>query len=256
MIMKKQFLTAAAAVLLLGAGCSSKAVPPYYAVDHFYFEEEGEAFKEAFEKTTVDMYRWYQSIEGEDGVYLLNSSYYDDELLHQWKSSQIYDSVPEKGFWYFAVSENYLRDRGFELSSEDIEYIRSGRRLYLLPASMPEEERSVMEKYLEEQSLYGLNGHPLIPTAFESAPAFTFMTYHSDVTLETENDGEIQDPVIFVCSCENMKYFESESLIATGRTDSYIKLTEEAYQKYVKNGYPEELKERKITFLPLHRISN
>ena len=53
-----------------------------------------------------------------------------------------------------------------------------------------------------------------------------------------------------------MRYFESESLIATGKADSYIKLTEEAYRKHVKDHLPEELKNRNVTFLPISKINN
>ena len=242
--------------VLLCAGCAAQAKDEYYAIDHFYFKEEGDAFVAAFNKTTVDMYNWYKSIEGEDGVYILHSDHYDDALLEEWRSYHVFDNIPEKGFRYFAVSENYLRDRGYELTKADSEKVRSGVRLYLLPDSMPEEERTLMEAFLKEDALHGLNGDPMIPTVFEAEHAIEFRTYHFEGTLETENEGGIKDPVIYVCSSANMRYFESESLIATGKTDSYIKLTKEAYERFVKNSLPEELKERQITFLPLDRIRN
>ena len=243
-------------VLILCAGCSSPSGDEYYAIDHFCFKEEGKEFEEAFAKTTVDVYNWYKSIEGEDGVYILHSDHYTEDLLDSWRAHKIYDNVPEKGFWYFAVSENYLRDRGYALSEEDSEWIHSGGRLYLLPGSMPEEELEVMKEYLKEEALYGLTGDPMIRTVFELDPKIEYRIYSFDGTLETEEDGEINDPVIFVCSSENMKFFESESLIATGKRDSYIKLTKDAYERFIKNGFPEEFKERKITFLPLSKIKN
>ena len=243
-------------LLMMCTGCASKADSQYYAIDHFYFREEGDAFVTAFNKTTVDMYNWYKSIEGEDGVYILHSDHYDDALLEEWRSYHVFDNIPEKGFRYFAVSENYLRDRGYVLTEADSEKVRSGVRLYLLPDSMPEEERTIMEAFLREDALHGLSGDPMIPTVFEAEHAIEFRTYHFEGTLETENEGGIKDPVIYVCSSANMRYFESESLTATGKTDSYIKLTKEAYERFVKNSLPEELKERQITFLPLGRIRN
>ncbi len=243
-------------LLLLCAGCSGKENDKYYAIDHFYCPEEGEAFKNAFAEMTVDVYNWYKSIEGADGVYILHSDHYTEDLLDSWRENRIYENVPEKGFWYFCVSENYLRERGYELSGEDSEWIRAGGRLYLIPGTMPSDEQDVMEKFLREDAFYGINGVSLIKTIFETDRKISFKMYEFDGTLETGEDGEIKDPVIYVCSSENMKYYESESLIATGKRDSYIKLTKEAFQEYVENGLPEELKEREITFLPLSKIKN
>ena len=243
-------------LLLMCIGCASQADDQYYAPDHFYFKEEGDAFVSAFNKTTVDVYNWYKSIEGEEGVYILHSDHYDEQLLSDWKRNLSYANIPEKGFWYFVVSENYLRDRGYELSKEESGKLKAGVRLYLLPEVMPEEERAVMEAYLREDALHYLGKDSLIPTAFEADPAFEFVTYRFEGRLETEEDDEIKDPVIYVCSSANMRWFESESLIATGKRDSYIKLTKEAYERFVRNSFPEELRERKLTFLPLNKIRN
>ena len=249
----KKILTAV--LLAMCTGCT-RADSRYYAIDHFYFQEEGDAFREAFAEASIQLYDWYRSIEGNDGVYILHSEHYTDDLLDLWRDNQIYAPVPEKGYWYFAVSEHYLRERGFALSPQESEAIRSGVRLYLLPDTLSQDEQNTMEAHLRTVAVYGLNGSPMIETSFESDPKVSCRTYHFEGTFETEEDGEITNPVVYVCSSENMKYFESESLIATGKKDSYIKLTKEAYEKYVQNGFPEELKDRQITFLPLSQIRN
>ncbi len=236
-------------------GCSA-AADEYYVIDHFYIGEDGDAFRTAFEQLTVDTYHWYCTVEGEDGVYLLHTDDYSGELLDQWRTYEVYAHVPENGFWYVTASVNYLTDRGLELSDEEKQMVQDGVRLYLLPDSLSETEAETMRLFLQEDALYGLDGGSLIDTVFSRERQTAFRTYRFDGTIESMSEGEIRDPVIYVCTGANMKYFESESLIATGRNDSYIKLTAEAYERFAKDGLPEELKEREVTFLPLHKVRN
>ena len=243
-------------LLLICAGCSPVSDDKYYAIDHFYFYEEGDEFKTAFNKATIDVYNWYSGIEGEDGVYILHSEHYNDELLDSWRDNRVFGNIPDKEFWYFAVSENYLYNRGYELNKDDKQLIRAGVRLYLLPDKLSKEEGDQMKEFLKEDALYGLIAEPLIKTSFETDQEIEFKTYHSDISLETEEEGEIRNPIIFVCSSENMRFFESESLIATGKKDSYIKLTRDVYEKYAGDNLPEKLKERSFAFLPLNKIKN
>lgn len=247
--------TMTALLVLMMAGCSASN-DRYYAIDHFYISEEGEAFKEIFNKLTVDTYNWYRSIEGEDGVYILHSDHFTQDILEEWRTYQAYETIPEEEFWYFAVSENYLEDIGFEVTEEQKKMIHDGIRLYLLPDAMTDEQEETMRKFLQEEAEYGMDIPPMIPTVFHENRETAFMTYSFDGGLDSVTEGEISSPVIFLASCENMKYFESESLIATGKTDSYIKLTKEAYDKYVKASFPEELKNRNVTFLPISKINN
>ena len=248
--MKKTILC----ILLLILCCGCTAHDQYYAIDHFYIKEEGDAFKESVEKLIVDTFNWYRSIEGEDGVYIVHYEFYEKAMMREWKQSGIYQTVPESDLQYLVVSENYLKDSGHELSADEKELIRSGVRLYLLPESLSEEEAETMKAFLEEEALYGLEGGSLIDTAYMKDPRIEFRSYCYDEPLDTLSDGEVRDPIIYVASCENMKYFESESLIATGKKDGYIRLSEEAYRKYAKH-LPQELKDKKVTFKGLSRIS-
>ena len=241
--------------MLLAAGCSS-ANDKYYAIDHFYIAEEGDAMREIFNQLTVDTYNWYRSVEGEDGVYILHSDHFTQDILEDWRTYHVYENIPEEDFWYFVVSENYLEDIGFELTEEQKDMINKGIRLYLLPDTLDDAQKETMRKYLEEEAVYGLEIPPMIPTVFQENPETAFMTYHFEKGLDSVTEGEIQNPVIYVASCGNMKYFESESLIATGKADSYIKLTKEAYEKHVRDSFPEELKNRNVTFLPVSKINN
>lgn len=250
--MKK--ILSALLIIMSCAGCA-EADDSLYAIDHFLITSKDEQFREDFNQLTVDTYNWYKSIEGEDGVYILHSDHYTDDLLQEWKDHNLYTSIPEDGFWYFTVSVNYLEDNGFILTDEEKELISSGVRLYLLPDSLEQTKAETMQAFLREDSLYGLRDDPMIPTLYEKNRQIEFRTYHFEDGLDSVSEGLIKDPVILAAGCENMKYFESESLIATGRTDSYIKLTKQAYQKFGKN-LPDALKEKKVTFKSLNTISN
>lgn len=235
-------------VLALLSGCGASRKEPYYSIDHFYIKEEGEAFRSRFNELVIDTYDWYRSIEGREGVYLIHYRHYSEETLEEWKNVGYMENIPAGALDYYVASPNYLEDRGITISTEDKRMIQEGVRYYLLPDTLGEEETQMMKKYLTEDALHGLDGETLIETAFRQERKIEFRTYHFDGTLEVPGGGDIKDPVIFVAGCSNMKYFEAESLIATGVSDAYIRLSEEAYKRYVKTGLPRELKEKKVTF--------
>ena len=241
-------------ILLLLAGCRTN--DKYYGIDHFYMTEEGDAFNKAYSELTVDIYDWYGSIEGQDGVYIIHYEYYPKEMLKEWQESGYMETVPENDLHYYVASINYLKDRGMSFTAAEEEAINSGTRFYLLPDTLSEEETETMKRYLTEDALFGLSEDAMIATAFNRDPVIEFRTYHPDVTLEVPGQEDISGPVIYVASCQNMKYFESESLIATGVNDGYIRLTYEAYQKYAGKDLPQKLKDRKVTFLGISRMSN
>ena len=105
-----------------------------------------------------------------------------------------------------------------------------------------------MKRYLTEDALMGLDGDTLIDTPFRQDREIRFQSYHVDESFWTPDGKEVVSPVIYVASSNNMSYFEAESLVATGIPDSYLVLTESAYQKYVKEGLPQSLRDRKLTF--------
>lgn len=204
-------------------------VPNYYALSAFYFDGD---FKEFY----LDSYNWYKSIEGKDGVYLVNTTYYNDEALQAWRDNNLYDAVPDNAFWVFCVSPSYLEQMNIDVVTDEIDNARNGVRLYLIPDTLPDSETENMERYLRSDALKHAPDSDIKTTFTENlevkiiqyTPSEKHFTFPSLPGQELETTA----PVIYVCTSENMKYFESESLIATG-IDSYIKFIDrDTMQKY------------------------
>lgn len=54
-----------------------------------------------------DMYDWYKSVENSDGVYIVNTTYYSDDVLNYYE-----EGASLEPFWYFTLSPNYLNELG------------------------------------------------------------------------------------------------------------------------------------------------
>lgn len=242
-------------ILIVSLSACGSGNDKYYSIDHFYIKEEGDAFRKAYNELVQDTFNWYRSIEGEEGVYIVHYEQFSKELLKEWKDSGYMENVPENDLDYYVASVNYLEDRGLELSADEKQMIEEGVRFYLLPDTLSDSELQAMKLYLTEDALQGLDEETLTDTAFRHDRKIEFRTYHFDGTFEVPGGDEIKNPVIFAASTSNMKYFEAESLIATGVSDAYIRLTEEACNKYAKD-LPKELKDKKVTFLGLSSMSN
>ncbi|MBR2738424.1 MAG: hypothetical protein IKD88_06925 [Lachnospiraceae bacterium] len=241
-------------LILLCGGCANS--DRYYGIDHFSIREDGDAFREAMDALTVDVFRWYQSLEGEDGVYLMHYDLFTAETLAEWKAMGLYQTVPDEDVHYYTASVNYLTDRGLSLSPEEQDLVAAGVRLYLLPESLSTAETAALRAFLTEDALLGVDGDSLIETTFMSVGQIEFRTYHFDGTLEVPGGEEISNPVIYVADTANMSFFEAESLVATGVQDGYIRLTEDAYRQYAGDALPAELQEQGLTFRGLSSMSN
>lgn len=221
--------------------------PDYYSLSEFYYEGE---FKEFF----IDGYNWYKKIENNDGVYLINTTYFDDDVLDIWRENQAYLSIPDKAFWYFIASPSYIKKMGINISNEEITNAKEGVRLYLLPDTLSEEAMGKMKSYLEGNALKNAK-ESSIKTTFTEQQEVKFITYTPDSTYFTwysEKGQPLADnaPVIYVCTSENMKYFESESLIATG-LDSYVKFEN---KEALDNSIDDIFEKYNLKFLQLSEI--
>ncbi|WP_140444255.1 MULTISPECIES: hypothetical protein [unclassified Bifidobacterium] len=187
-----------------------------------------------------EVYDWYTSIEGRDGVYVANTRHFDAGLLAQWKG--LYKQVPEQAFWYFIASPNYLKDQGFDLDPDTVARAETGERMFLIPDTMDAAEQERMRGYLTETSMKYKDWASSIHTTFMDAGRMGFITYHPSTPLFTWSDdlslpSETRTPVILVATGADMTPFEAESLGATGLTNSYIKLGETAARQYTTTEY-------------------
>ncbi|WP_125981124.1 hypothetical protein [Bifidobacterium goeldii] len=187
-----------------------------------------------------EVYDWYTSIEGKDGVYIANTRHFNTGLLAQWKG--LYEQVPEQAFWYFIASPNYLNDQGFDLDPDTAARAEAGERMFLIPDTMDSAEQERMRGYLTETSMKYKDWTSSIHTTFMDAGKIGFATYHPSTPLFTWSDdlsqpAETTDPVILVATGADMTPFEAESLGATGLTNSYVKLSETAAQRYTATTY-------------------
>lgn len=223
-------------------------VPNYYSLAKFNYGGDVNEFSK-------DTYNLYKSIENKDGVYIINTSYISSELLKVWKDGKVYKSVPDNVFWEFTASPSYLKQINIHIEQKDLDAALGGVRLYLVPDTLSDEEFKKMKSYLEESALYE-SDKSIIKTSFVKNKEIRFVKYSpksSYFTWPSEKGEPITDnsPIIFVCTAENMKYFESESLYATG-VDSYIKFADkEAAEKFTDVDY---LKKYNLNFMPSSKI--
>lgn len=173
-----------------------------------------------------DMYAWYAAHEHDEGVFLVKATYYRDVTIHAYLAEGPY---PEP-FWYLAASPSYLRLIGIDVSDADVAKAESGVRVYLLPESLDSSQAEAMQRLLLEADKPRESN---IVTAFMEDPAYEFSTYDGSRQLFTWSTDAEQPAmadafVIAVVTASNMVPFESESLVASGLENSYIKLDEAA----------------------------
>ncbi|MDE5974001.1 MAG: hypothetical protein K2G73_04945, partial [Eubacterium sp.] len=200
-------------------------------------------------------YDWYKSIENENGVYLVNTAYYNDDILNIWKENKIYNSVPYKAFWYYTVSPSYLKKMNININNDIINDAANGTRLYLVPDTLSQNEIEQISSYLKEDALKNAE-KSTVETAFTDNQKIKITSYtpkDSYFTFPSDKGEAVTDnaPIIYVCTSANMTYFEYESLIATG-IDSYIKFDSKDIMKEYSD--KDELKEYHLKFKKLSSI--
>lgn len=171
-------------------------------------------------------YDWSKGMYDDNGVYLINTTYFDNNQLDGWKQNDVYENIPEKPFWYFSYSPNYIKSLNLNVDSSIIDEAKSGTRVYLIPESYSEDEKVKLQNYLTESSIKRIHEGD-ISTVFNKEKNVKFIEYTPKDNLFTWNtestyENICTDPVIYICTPENMIYSESESIRANG-FDGYIK---------------------------------
>lgn len=216
---------------------------PYRSMRLLYHETPGtnqSSFTGQSSEHFKETYEWYSSIAGQQGAYIANMTHYNEDNLQSWKT--IYHAAPEQPFWQLDASPNYLTDQGFAIPQGVTYRAKRGERIFLIPDTWTARQRTAMEKYQKLDSEHNAEWKGSIVTSYMKHRDISFVTYHPSVKLFTWNtDGTLPnwttDPVILVCTPENMTPFEGENLSAVGLDNSMIKLSEPAAQQYTTRRY-------------------
>ncbi len=193
--------------------------------------EDGDSFSGASNQLDQDLYQWYKDMAGQEGVYVIHTDYFDEDLLNVWRGSHTYEQVPQESLWLFTMSPNYLETLGIHADADSLEAAQKGARLYLLPDTLSQTQQETISQWLTERDTKSLEAGD-IPTAFTQDPDFVWMTYTPSsemFTWASDREDAMTDsaPVIYVAVPENMKYTETEGLKVSG-LDGYLKFADEA----------------------------
>lgn len=196
-----------------------------------------------------DMYDWYKSVENSDGVYIVNTTYYSDDVLNYYE-----EGASLEPFWYFTLSPNYLNELGISISNDIIEKAKNGVRIYLVPNTWTNGQLDNLKSLIERNTLSGISEDD-IQTEFVQNREFEFITYtpNSNYFTWSMNESQIETnaPVIYLATSSNMTYFEIDSLFVSGLENSYIKIKpNKTNSNYIQNDYLNQynLEDNQVTF--------
>ena len=206
---------------------SWEEVSDYLVMGSIEIGEDGSTFAGDSRSMDQDIFDWYKSIYKNDGVYLVHTDYYDDELIEAWREYGAYKDVPTEALWMFTYSESYARKMGLKVDDEAYTRADSGVRLYLIPETWTTERKEAVKKWLIEFSTNSIHEGD-IDTIFNKERQFEFIEYTPEKELFTwgltqDVSKYCKDPVILICTPENSTFFINESLKASG-LDGYIKM--------------------------------
>lgn len=224
-----------------------------YYVTNTYFKGDDYMDPQTADQPTLDrdFMEFYRSIEGKDGVKLINTQFYRPDLREEWIAKDVYKYPPDFSYMEFKADKNYIEDDlDIDLNEDLIRLAKEGYKVYLIPKSFTDEEKKQIEKFYDEsndkdfsdeyvnEKYYSTfyKGNKFI-TYDNNKEYFTFPNNYDDFMYKEAFPLKTSEPVISLITSENMSYFESRSLLAGGETNSYIKLNQEAYDKYINKEY-------------------
>ena len=166
-----------------------------------------------------DFYNWYKEISDDNDVNIINTSFISKDMLKKYKLNEVYKSVPNEEFWTLTASPNYLKKIGIKIEDSVIKNAKRGTRTYLIPENKSDNEIKLLKEMLIEKDTKNIRSDD-IKTSFNENKEFEFLNKID----YTKNN--------FI-----LIYRETESLIAIGLENSYIKLEGEAEAKYLSQEY-------------------
>lgn len=196
------------------------------------------------DKLDEDMYNWYKSIAGKDGVYIVSSEIYDNKTLRKNRQSGEVKYVPNNPYCEFVLSPNYLKDTGNNIDPSLVKKANEGTRVYLVSNSINKQDRELIKKIIREEDVDKENPKKIefVEYTFEKK----LFTWNADADYESYTDKA----VVLLSTPNNMIFMEKGSLFASGLKNSYLKFTKEAKQKYVNDSVLKKyhLSDNKLTF--------
>lgn len=195
-------------------------------------------------KLDEDMYKWYKSIAGKDGVYIVSSEIYDNKTLRKNRQSGEVKYVPNNPYCEFVLSPNYLKDTGNNIDPSLVKKANESTRVYLVSNSINKQDRELIKKIIREENVDKENPKKIefVEYTFEKK----LFTWNADADYESYTDKA----VVLLSTPNNMIFMEKGSLFASGLKNSYLKFTKEAKQKYINDSNLKkyELLDNKLTF--------
>ncbi|OFI48231.1 hypothetical protein BG261_08075 [Floricoccus tropicus] len=187
-------------------------------------------------KLNENMFNWYKSIADNDGVYLINSTFYSKEIIDNQRNSGAYEKVPTNPFWYFVYSPNFLKYNGIDIDGGSIEEAKQGVRVYLISSELSDKDKKEIEDYYTEIEEKSSASNGDIDNNYKRNKNYKFAFYNpvGDLfTWTTNKDDDVtsRNPVIYLATPENTSFIENESFIARGLENGYIKFESQDIRK-------------------------
>lgn len=173
-----------------------------------------------------ELFDWYKDHEHDKGVYIAHVNQIGEATLNAYEVN----SSILKPFDVLIASPSYLKEIGVALTDEQVKKAENGTRIYLVPNSYSEEQKSLLRELVARSDKIFESD---IVTPYMQNPSSEFIEYDASggfFTWSTNIDSPSisTNVVIKVVTSNNMVPTESESLVATGLDNSYIKLSPEA----------------------------
>lgn len=209
-----------------------------------------------------DFYDWYYAINQDPSVFIASTEYMSQEILDNYRSVAIYESVPDRPFWYMTYSPSYLKELGIDVEEAIIKEAESGVKVYLIPDTYTDSEKANLIAWIKENDVMSITEDD-IATTFNEHKSFKFIDYHYKEPVfnwNTEAKGGITtlDAVIYMVTPENMHFKQSESL-RVNDLSGFIKFKDEqTAEKYTTDRYLTQyhLNDNKLKFVKIEAYIN
>lgn len=238
---------------------SWEEVSDYLVLSSIETGDDANTFSGESKKLDQDLFEYYNSIHEDEDVFLIHTSYFGEDVISSWRDNNVFEHVPTEALWMFIYSGNYVRLQDIDVDPEVFAKAEQGIRVYLIPETWPEEKKTATKEWLVDYSQSGITEGD-IDTTFNRERQFEFVDYMPEKAFFTwaktpTEEKYCQDPVILICTPENMTFFISESLKATGM-NSYLKMSPNAAEKgYLNEEYMAKyhLVDNQLSFLRVEK---